>query len=139
MSSPTVVMLQFIGLVTFSTQLSDDGHLIAFTPIITHAAAMSSARSATDLPGGDAIGSQTSAEVEEHATIIAFKACNYVSTDGWPVQALERVPGYLYVSLNGVRVTFTGSRSRTRSAVLTAKKTGANPTGGERRALQLPG
>src|SRR5437763_6396387 len=104
MASPTVVLLQFIGLVTFSTQLSLDQHLLAFTPIITsdshvHAAATSSAKSSTGiLHAGDAIDSASSAEVEEHVTIIAFKACNYVSTNGWPVQALESVPGYLYVS-----------------------------------------
>lgn len=112
-AAAATALIQFIGLFVFSTQWSD--HLQAIAPRVVHAANMHRAKahdshrhpllSAADVvdtsPGG-------AAEVETHATIIAFPAEKYVpgSAHGWNPVKLANAPRFLYVRLDGERVTF---------------------------------
>ncbi|HWW62299.1 MAG TPA: hypothetical protein VN181_13085 [Thermoanaerobaculia bacterium] len=102
-------VVQLIGIVMVSRDLSPDHHLQALMPRISAPAppmASPVKLARTSIKKGDPVA-EVPAHVEEHAAFIAFPARDYLSSKGWPPAGLETVNGYLFVRLDGERVSFT--------------------------------
>jgi hypothetical protein len=107
-TASATAIIQFIGLFVFSTEWSPINHLQAIAPRISHAEHAHTEKAVRRMAIDQPVGSGA---VEPHVAIIAFPACSYVSSDGWAPMALETAPGFLYVRLDGERVTFTDSKA----------------------------
>ena len=101
MSSLLAVTVHFIGIALFSKKFSNDNTLRAVLPRIPVAVSTLDPHSATT----------RRVEVEKHTAIIAFPTCDYVSSSNWAPSALERVPGLLYVRLDGEQVSIFPGRT----------------------------
>jgi hypothetical protein len=106
MSAATAV-IQTIGLFVFSHYILPGGHLGAIAPRIP-------CPTATLSKGDTAEKAMNLAGVEEHQALLVFSACDYRSSSGWTVAALETQPGKLYVKLDGEVITFRAALPRVR-------------------------
>lgn len=102
-STASAAIIYFVGIVVFSNQFSQDGGLRAMMPRIPGPAHEHvGAKQRTDKEGAPTA-------VESHVALIAFRACDYISSKGWAPVGLEAVPGLLYVKLDGEHVKFTST------------------------------
>lgn len=110
-TATATAVLQFVGLILFSHELSPDRALIGLAPRISgHASHHGAPPPAMAKTIARREKSETRPEVvdtvEEHAAFIAFPARDYLSSKGWPPSGLETANGYLFVRLDGEHVTF---------------------------------
>jgi hypothetical protein len=122
----TTAILQFIGIVLFTRELSDDNHLQAIMPRITASAAHEHAaapptKKAESVP----------ADVEAHTAFIAFPHASYLDNKGWAPSALAVIPGYDYVRLDGEQIEFVSEKK------IAPKRKGPNLTQQSQPAEEL--
>lgn len=133
MVTVAAAVVQFVGIVVFSDQLSPgQDHLQAIMPRISapdpHARKHGSVSEERPVP-------TINPHVEEHTAFIAFRACDYVSSRGWAPRGLETVPGYLFVPLDGEHVEFSAP-GLTNSGTL--RPSSARPKLDRQGRLKLP-
>lgn len=103
LSATATSIVQLIGIITMTTSLSNDGHFQAVAPKIP-AVKLSTLHPEDVTARANGAIHYASDDVEPHTVLIVFRACDYVSSQGWPPMALEKEPGFLYVQLDGERI-----------------------------------
>lgn len=119
MPDASTAIIQFVGLLVFSTQLSNDpGLLQAVMPRVAperaHAERMVMTKSGR-VPRDTAEAPHAGQHVEEHAGVLIFLKSDLKSFKGWSPQPLTTVARgrYVYVRLNGERITFKAASAKT--------------------------
>jgi len=121
LSATATSIVQLIGIITMTTSLSNDGHLQAVAPKIPalHKNAILADENHDGTDG-----------VEPHTVLILFRTCDYLSSQGWPPEGLEKDPGFLYVQVSGERIEIVPEGNSSASAL--------KPPNPVKRALNIP-
>src|SRR5438552_1546698 len=109
MSAPATAVIQFIGLILFSSHTSTDQHLKAIVPRITGPANYAQDLDTKRLATLSATAAMTATGVEEHVAFISFRKSDFINAHGWEPEKLPTQDDMMFVRLNGEQISFSSS------------------------------
>jgi len=128
---PATAILQFIGIIVFTNQLSTDGHLQAIIPRIPGPGVVAGTTESQHA-GNMIMVDKAHGTIEEHMAVIVFPTSEYLPASTWTATHLRRNKNLSYVELDGESVTLTTNQIPSHPHVVQANSsagTSNNPAG----------